>query len=326
MAASPVIQVLEQVWKQLKPPRALSWQTLVVFAIVSWLLSLLAQNWFVKETFARMGSIFITAGVGWALWGSRLSLFGLTIRPAPWITGAIACAFLFQGWFESTEAAFVWWPIVSVVIGIAPRFVPGLIFTLPPPAVRQEMIVLLLLGFTLSSWIKFHFLVQDWLRIYPSLLADDFSRSAFVVRLDERVTTRPRGEILLNQAEAVLRQELQPLSWSEVERWLFEVERRVPALKERVLGRVAGVPEDIWWQFRGQVVPPDYTLKLWAVWLGPVSQGNGYYLEKTCRITQTPGQTDGTLAPAQPPIGPALPPALSASQIECTSVSDKIRF
>lgn len=329
----PLLKPVDPLWKQLKPPRALSWQTLIMLSLLSWVMSLLAQTGFVKEGFARVGSIFFTVGVAWALWRSQVDLFGLKVRVGPWVAGAIGCAFVFQGWFGNTEAAFVWWPVVSMMMSAVPRFLPGLVFTIPPPPVRQEIIIQLLLGFTLSSWIKFHFLVQEWLLNYPSLLADDFSRSAFVVRLDEQRANEPRGALLLNQAEAILRQQLQSLSWSEVERWLLEAEQRVPALRTEILRRIPPLPEDSWWVLQGQVPPgePEYTLKLRAFWVGPRSRPNAYYVEKSCRITQTPGQpaetapgtAPGAIAPLQPG---TIAPLLPASQIECRPVSDKMWY
>lgn len=317
--------LLNHLWKQFRPPQALSWQTFVLLSLFSWAMSIATQTGFVRDLLARLGALFLTVGVAWGLAGVRINLLGLVIRPSHWIAGALACVFLFQGWGdpqENLETAIIWWPAVSVIIYAIPKFLPGLVLRIPPPAVRQELIILGLLSLVISSWLNFHFRLQDVLSGFPSLLADDFRRSAFVVRFDPPSDHTPRGATLLNQTEAILQEQLQGRSWSDAELWLLQVNQQMTRLKLTALSRMQPpLPEDNFWELRGVVQgnEPEYTLKLRAIWLGPSSRPGGYFLERVCRITQTTRGIrleQGTITPASPQ---SVPPT-QISQVSCDPV------
>ena len=303
----PFKNAFNEIWKQLKPPRDRSWQTLILLSIFSWLMSLLTGTPLLREALARIGWVFLTIGVGWALYGTRVSILGFSIAPGPWITGALAATFLFQGWTaDPVRVALVSWPLISVAIDALPKFLPGFMPILPQPQVRQDLIITALVGALLSCWFQFHYVLNDWLRDYPSLLADDFSRSAFVVRFD-REPTLPRGVLLAERTAQLATQQIQQLSWSEVERWLVEADQRVKALKPRVLLSVPPSKEDSLWDFRGVVTEPNYTLRIRTVWQGASSTPSGYYVEKACRITQSNvSPTTGQILPQQP-VNPVVP-------------------
>lgn len=310
-------EILGQIWKQLKPPRAFSWQTLVLVSVFSWCVSAIVETETVRDVLARLGWIFLTLGVGWGMWGTRVDLLGLILYPGPWITGALACVSLFAGWnVDLTQVALVSWPLISFAVAAIPKLFPKLTFSLPDPPTRQQLIIQFLLSCLLSSWFQFYFVIQDWLRAYPSLLSDSLGRSAFVVQLNEREAKVPRGVTLLNYAEPLLQQDLQALSWAEVERWLVDRDARIVELQQRVLQQTPRVEEDALWKFWGDVPAglPEYTLKLRAVWLGPSSNLKGYFLEKSCLITQDPMATG--IAPLTPNSG--------LVQVICQPVSDKI--
>ncbi|MGG6292830.1 DUF5357 family protein [Leptolyngbya sp. AN02str] len=316
--------IFDQIWSQLKPPQALSWQTLVLLSLFSWILAFLSITPLLKELLARLGWLFLTTGLGWSTWSTRVNILGFVFRPGPWITGALACVLLFQGWGENSfQLALISWPIISAAIAITPLFFPTLNFSIPDPSTRQYAIILTLISLMLSCWFRFHFLVQDWLTDYPSLLADDFGRSAFVVRLDqEGGPTQPRGMVLLNLAEPMLRQQLEGRRWSEVEAWLYNMSTSIETLRLAVLQQVEPTTEDSLWAFRG-VVPPqtretEYTLNLQSFWQGPSSSAQGYYIQKTCVIRQLPNST--ALAPNTAGAAPPEPIA----QLECLPVSDII--
>ncbi len=311
-----VNETVGQVWKQFKPPRAFSWQTLILISIFTWCVSVVVETELVRDVLARLGWIFLMLGVGWGMSGARINVLGLVIYPGPWITGALACVALFAGWnVDLTQVALVSWPLISFMVAAIPRFFPKLVFSVPDPATRQQLLIQFLLSCMFSAWFQFHFVIQNWFREYPSLLADNLNRGSFVVRLDQQGSDLPRGVVLLNLAEPLLQKELQALPWAEVERWLLERETRVAALQQQVLQQTPRVQEDALWKFLGDVPAglPEYTLKLRAVWLGPSSNLGGYFLEKSCLITQA---TNATLA------NPAIPNA--AVQVTCQPVGDKI--
>jgi hypothetical protein len=292
-----VKELLDELWNQLRPPRTFSWQTLVLLSVFSWALSILVETLILKDLLSRFGWLFLTFGVGWALSGNKLNILGLEINTGPWITGALACVVLFAGWVgDLGRVAWVSWPIFSAISAAVPHFFPRFTFSIPDPKVRQDLILRAVLAGTMSCWIQFYFVVQDWLRDYPSLLSDDFRRSAFVVRLDEGQGDPSRNmsrvELLMNLAEGYVRQSLEGKPWSDTERWLIALDQQIPPLQQRVFElaneSAAPLPEDEFWRFSAVVPPgePEYTLRLRMLWTGPTSTNLPYVYEKACLVSQ----------------------------------------
>ncbi|GAB4134404.1 MAG: hypothetical protein Fur0046_06130 [Cyanobacteria bacterium J069] len=312
-------ELLDELWKQLKPPRTFSWQTLVLLSLFSWALSMLVETFILQDLLSRFGWLFLTVGVGWALSGNKINILGLEITTGPWITGALICVVLFAGWVgDLGRVAWVSWPIFAAISAAVPHFFPRFTFSIPDPKVRQDLIVRAVLAGTMSCWIQFHFVVQDWLRDYPSLLADDFRRSAFVVRLDEQqgnpALNPPRAVLLLTFAEEYLKRSLEDRPWSETERWLIELDQRIPQLREVVVQQARRteqrtLAEDALWRFSGVVPPgdPEYTLRLRAVWLGPTSTNRPYAIERACLISQV----------TPPPAAGAVVAGAAVTQVTC---------
>jgi hypothetical protein len=296
--AALVKELLEELWNQLRPPRTFSWQTLVLLSLFSWALSILVETLILKDLLSRFGWLFLTVGVGWALSDNKLNILGLEIQTGPWITGALACVVIFAGWVgDLGRVAWVSWPIFSAISAAVPHFFPRFTFSIPDPKVRQDLILRAVLAGTMSCWIQFHFVVQDWLRDYPTLLSDDFRQSAFVVRLDEEQRdpsrSMSRAELLLNLAEGYIETSLEGILWSDTERWLIALDQQIPALQKYVFelaNRSAnqGLAEDALWRFSAVVPPgePEYTLRLRMLWTGPTSTNLPYAYEKACLISR----------------------------------------
>ena len=299
------------VYAVLKPPRYFSWQTMVLLGVFSWLTSLLAA--FVEATpltanlLGIFSLLFFTIGIGWALSKHPIKLLGVSL--GPWITGAILCAFIFTPWTGSNIIpAAVSWPLVSVLIAAIPHFVTwNLTFKIPPPPIRQDLILMLLLNLLFSSWIEFSFLIQIWAQNYPSLFIDEFDRSGFVYALpypndqneqNERRIPR-QGEILLNDAAAKVKDTLNEMPWPSLERWLLNVDDRIAPIGDLARARLEDLAEKDFWELQADVdggIPDSYNLRLQAFWRGPASNPGGYYLEKACSITQK-------IQPIDPPAG-----------------------
>lgn len=288
--------ILQEIWNQLKPPQAFSWQTLVLLSVFSWCLSFLTETEFFEEVLAWMGWFFLTVGIAWGLWGLKLNFLGWYIRPSPWISGAMVCLLLFRG-AEDNEAlpfplALTIWPLVSAAIAIIPRLFPYLSFKLPDPSARQELIILFLVSLLMSCWFRFHFLVQDWLDSYPSILADDLGRSGFVIQINgNEPLPETRGVEFLNDLNRLLQQELEGQPWREAERWLIDRDENIQAFETRVRRSQNRLEEDMFWRFQSQVPPQqtrptEYILNLRAFWDGPASRSGGYFVEQTCLVRQ----------------------------------------
>lgn len=317
-------EVIDFILKYFKDIKPFSGQTLILLSLFSWVMSLLVDNEIVRDFLAWLGWLFLTVGVGWVLAKVKQNILGIDVYPGPWITGALACSFLFYGWSDVSLAA-ISWPILSTLIAIIPKFLKHGLDVINPTldgkkfAVdRQEIILLLLFSTILSGWIQFFFVLQDWLQQYPSLVADEFTRSAFVIKLDSS-SQNSRGVTFLNLAETALRDELETVPWSEVERWLFEADLEIPRLDVEIRQRIPKVEEDRLWALRGEVSAgnPDYALTLRAVWRGPSSRPGGYYSQKVCSIVQ---RSNRVIPNAEQ--NPTVIPAATAAQVTCEPAVD----
>lgn len=333
--------ILDRLQKLVNPEQAASWQTFIMLSLLSWLVSylvvtpveaLLAQLfpeqaeqlqlvYFdgipVQDIISNLGWIFLIIGVWWFTYTDDKKLNikkTLTFENffiGPWITGALICVYLFGEWEQRPlSLPFVMWPLISVTIAVIPKFIAvGPKFQIPKGAGdRQEIIILVLSNLVLSCWFQLYFSVQNLLLDYPSLLSDNFERSAFVIKLDSQNQRTARGVTMLNLSEALVETDLEGRPWSEVERWLFELDQQIVRVDQAVREQLSPISENRLWSLGGQVRSGQgYVLDLIAQWFGPSSGPSGYYLTKSCQITQIQQQRSTTrVAPTQsslPPVG-----------------------
>lgn len=298
-----VSKVLQEFWKGvwnfLNPPSAYSWQTLILLSILSYLTASLATNG-LQDVLASIGWVFLIFGVSWATTDNPPKVYGFSL--APWITGALVCVFVFGSWKGSLiPATLICWPPTSAALASVKEFFdPGLKPRIPSPVSRQNVVILLLANLLISCWFQFYFTTQDWLEKYPTLLADDFSKSAFVVKL-ETPQLASKGSIILNSLEYRIKQEFSNKPWSQVERLLLpnELESRMDALKQQVQKRLGWKDENLWWRFNYKVssIKSGYQLQVQAIWQGPRSEKGDFMITKTCQITQTYTRVRGDLIP-----------------------------
>jgi hypothetical protein len=283
-------------------PKWDSWQTLILISIFSWAVSLLT----ILEGFQRLivwiAWVFLIPGIHWFLHEEKFKLqkdLEINIKKSltfnklfigPWITGALVCLFLFRSVIDiPVSALLILWPTISVLISALPKFVAGVgpKYSLPEkPEVRQQLINLLLSNLLISCWFQLHFLTQQWLAQYPSVLTENLNRSSFVVQLSPVDRPRPRGYTILEQASALLEADLEGQSWSQVEQWLLNQEDQIAALQPRTLEQANRIKEDEFWKLQGLMLPGEYNLELAIVWLGPTRDGIPYHFKRTCQINQ----------------------------------------
>lgn len=168
---------------------------------------------------------------------------------------------------------------------------------------RQDMVVLVATNLLLSCWFQFHFVTQDWLTQYPSVLVDNFNDSSFVVKFQPLDTEKPRGALILDTMEPQLRQQLNGKPWPEVERLLLKEERikLVDKIQTQAIKQVTTVAEDEFWEVTPNVSSRKgggYNLNLQANWFGPraTPKPNEYSVVKPCQVTQvvTPARSPAT--------------------------------
>ncbi|QQE63375.1 hypothetical protein GFS31_00400 [Leptolyngbya sp. BL0902] len=272
------------------PKSAFSWLTVIYMSLISWLMSglsrLLGASPFTVGLMATLAWIFLALGVGWAFEAQKIRPFGLSI--APWVAGGILCLFLFGSWGGAwLQPALITWPLMSFVVVAVPHLLSWeLQLKQPPPATRQQLALLLGISLLLSSWFQFYFRIQTWLRDYPSLIADQFDRSAFVYQVPGQAMPLSAGVSHLTQAEFWVKEQIDSKPWSWVERWLLNLQGHQQTLQRQIQVAQPATPESQLWQIRLHTATQGngYLLRMQAVWLGPSAASDGYYFEKVCEI------------------------------------------
>jgi hypothetical protein len=302
--------------EQVKKIPLFSWQTALALSLLAFLVQLVLRSPSLRQFVSIYAWFFLIIGVDWFFADDKkdekkLKIPGikLMINVGPWITGALICLALFSNQFliRDLSTAFVSWPLVSVGVASLSRLLnPGLepLFRVPKDtSVRQDLVILVLLGALFSCWIQFHFLMQTLLERYPSIADDDFRDSAFVVRVgpDLNLGNSPdsRGIALLDTTEELIRRDLAGRSWLDVQRRLRTIQTDISRFGteavETVYEDAPNARESLFWRLNASfrdAVPgdpsPDDTLELQAVWDGPSSRPEGYILNKVCSIQRSP--------------------------------------
>lgn len=287
---------------------------MILLSIFSYYMTWLASTNGLKDLLSNFAWIFLIIGVHWGTTSANQLRVGYNptiprdgFPVSPWITGALVSLYIFGAWSgEVGREALIYWPTISGLIAIMPDFLGetpdgGLTFKKAPLNTRQNIVVLLLTQFLLSCWFQFHFVTQEWLAQYPSVLADNFYDSSFVVKFQPLDTAeKPRGALILDTMEPQLKQQLNGKPWPEVERLLLKQERNklVNKIKEQAVKQVTPVDEDEFWEVTSNASRKGsgYNLDLQANWLGPRAKPQEYSVVKPCQVTQvvTPAKSPAT--------------------------------
>ncbi len=325
-----LIDIYDWLQKNVRPPSAFSWQTLILLSLFSYYMAFLATE-YVSYLLINFAWIFLILGVFWGTTTANQFRVGYDEKAkkdgfplSPWITGALVSIYIFGGYEgEITRETIIYWPVISAVIASIPDFLGeneagGLKLKAAPLQKRQNLVVLFGTQLLLSCWFQFTFVVQDWLVQYPSLMADDFQQSAFVMKQQSATSTMPRGGLILNAMEPKLVQQLGSRPWSEVERLLLKEERAklINTIAAQTKQQLQSVEEDELWQVTSGVSSraSGYNLELEAIWEGPHAKPQKYSVVKPCQITQVYPTTNARTAPSN---GQPVQPSEPTSQVEC---------
>lgn len=280
------------------PDQYFAWQTLLLLSLFSLLIAFLLEapdGSLPVSVLTTLSWIFLTCAVWWALSkkGNEIKLFGSDYSVSAWVTGAVLCTFLFLAREEPrVRAAICSWPLISTGIKALPHFITWELKPhWPKQKARPMLVMTLLINLILTSWIVFYFRIQDWVENYPSLLASDLSRSAFVV--DFRPGDRPQnsetqGERLLESTADAIDRELDGQPWYYTERWLYTRQERLEAISEEMIRTFSAPEERVFWRMQvpdlKRLADEGYLLTLRANWVGPLAGDEPLQLERTCRI------------------------------------------
>lgn len=325
------LSVYEWLQKNIRPPSAFSWQTMILLSLFSLYMQWLAANWFIKSLLNNFVWIFLIWGVYWATTSTRFLRIGYDKEKkkdgfplSPWITGALVSYYIFSSRTgELRPETIIYWPSISAVIAAIPDFVGDeLRIKKPPQKNRQNLVVLFGTQFLISCWFQFYFVLQNWVVEYPSLLVDDVRKSAFVVKWDSPLEKAvPRGSEILDSIEDRLKQQWNNKPWPQVERSLLPDNRNklINSMAQQTKKEGPPVEEDRWWKVKSDVKSrkSGYNLMLQANWEGPRSRPQKKYaLTKFCQIT--PVRRQASPATKSVNTGQASPTAIS--RVECKPV------
>ncbi|MEB3337343.1 MAG: DUF5357 family protein [Leptolyngbyaceae bacterium] len=325
-----------------KPTKLFSSHTLILLSFFSCALAALATD-IVRELLSTLGWIFLILGVAWKIIENPPKIGDFLI--GPWIIGALVSIFLFgKGFSRNPSSLLLMWPLISAAIAGINEFVtPDVKFKRPKSEGRQRLVLLFLSNLVISCWLQFHFVLQGWFQEYPSLLAEDFSRSAFVTSLNFQAQPLSRGYAILAQMESLVIPVLNDRPWSEVEQWLLRAKQQPEVFGKQVMEQflqdaqpTAASPkdaakpvpsplaEDVFWRVAPRILPGNpYTFQGLAIWNGPGANAQGYYLIKSCPITEMVIRPNGsaTVTSGSPTLTTSL---TSIGKITCGDTSRPI--
>jgi Family of unknown function (DUF5357) len=264
----------------------------------AWGLSYFAVG-YIRDIIAFSGWLFLIAGTVWYTTEDPLRVPGTFMPVGAVITGFLVSVFAFGNQEDViTPRTIVLWPTISAIITAIPEFIVGddtdAKPQIPKPEARQKIIILVASSMLLSCWIQFYFVMDKWLQEYPSLLADNFKRSTFVVRIEEGDKVPKNGILILDKLQPFVEEQIGGSPWSEVERWLIDAKSEVGKLGKQVLDKNLGKYEEKeLWRVEPRVVniKSGYRLDLLSIWTGPSSNPRGYYFKKSCRIEPVAAST-----------------------------------
>lgn len=277
--------------KILMPPKPFSWQTLIYLSIFAWGNSYFATG-IIKDIIALTGWGFLIAGTAWYTTDDPLRVPGTFMPVGALLSGFLVSVFAF-GHQENvvTTRTIVLWPTIAAIITAIPEFFSGTgtatKTAIPKIEVRQKIIILLGWSMLISCWIQFYFVIDKWLKEYPSLSTENFQRSAFVIKLEPKSKKPENGNMILNKIQPLIEEQIAQRTWSEVERWLLEANQQVGNLGKRMINQNLGKYEEKGlWKIEPRVVniKSGYTLDILSIWQGPTANGKGFYLKKSCTI------------------------------------------
>ncbi|MEA5618953.1 septal junction protein FraD [Cronbergia sp. UHCC 0137] len=285
--------------KLLTPPKAYSWQTFIYLSVFSWGVSYLATG-YIKDLIAFCGWLFLVAGTAWYTTDDPLRVPGTFMPVGAVVTGFLVSMFAFGHQVNGvTPRTIVIWPTLAAIITALPEFFEGkgsvAKATMPKLEVRQKTIILIAWSMLISCWIQFYFVLDKWSKEYPTLLTDDFKRSAFVIRVDEKPKNSKNGENILNKLQPLVEQQIVNRPWSQVERWLIDSNRQLGNLGNNIITKnLDKFEEQKLWKVEPRIVnvKSGYRLDILSIWMGPSSNSQGYYLKKSCLIEPVASRTN----------------------------------
>jgi len=284
-----------QLRKLLVPKDIFAWQTMLLLSLFSLFVAVALDtvdgaSFIAISLLTNLSWIFFTAAVWWGLSEAKSLKVG-NFSISPWITGAVLCLFLFRPWLSEFRLrwAICSWPVISTGVMALPYYVNWeLKFKPPKDQVKKTLVMTLLVNLLLSSWIIFHFRIQDWVSGYPSLLVRSLDDSDFVVDFVSDRAQSSQGVALLEGMIDEIEKDLAGQPWYQTERWLYTRKDELEDALQKTLRRLDAPNEQVFWQVESPAPTQSdqaYLLTLKAIWSGPMARNGAFDLEKICKIS-----------------------------------------
>lgn len=325
----------------LKLIRRFIWVILILISVFFWItaffIGLVTDDSNLQNIFSALGYLVIVFTFGWFTYKNPLIVEGFSL--SAWILVGLVCLF-FASLLPNT-APFLWmiWPTLSAIFAAWPDFraADNKIKNLSNEQ-RLKLLIWFLSHLVVSCWINFSLIIQTWILDYPSLLADDFSQSDFVVKIQLFSSPTTGGERVLNTMERQLKTHIDGKTWVLAETWLKNTNQPEELLAE-AKKQISGVKEKELWKFRTEVTAQKtgYNLLMIAEWQGPSYNPQGYLLKKVCQVnsmTQQPTPANTNLGRrvrrnnnarvATTPQGRVIAKPVKVANVQCQSVSQQI--
>ncbi|MEG4110349.1 MULTISPECIES: DUF5357 family protein [unclassified Microcoleus] len=277
----------KKIQKAMIPPKVVHWKTPLLLSIFLALLTVAAvTDWRTRTLLFDMSWLFFTLSMGLLTSQQPFVIKGVSL--SPWVTSILIGLWLLVRLpSDRKEIAWISGPLIAVVV-LATIEVwnseskrEGI-----RSLVRPQFLIITLVHLLFSCWFAFHFLIQGWIRQYPSVLSQDLRQSDYVVTFQQPTINRSRGVVILNAMEGYLRNEARTKPWAQVEQMLIDIDNERFFLRNQALKTTGVVAEDARWDVKTSIVQGEsrYQLEMQATWLGLVFRPEIYSFTKSCEV------------------------------------------
>ncbi|MDY6805310.1 MAG: DUF5357 family protein [Cyanobacteriota bacterium] len=315
---------LKQLEEVIIPTKPLQWQTFLLVALLLWLGSILLNmggenDRRISAIFGRLSWLFLTIGIGRLTWKH---LFIGNFNPSSWITGALLTAFFYENVAEELKSFMIlMWPLISFSIEeLTIFFRNGATLDKSPSLIRKRFSFILLINLLLTSWLAFHFFVENWIREYPSLLEDNVGNSAFIAKIKPGSIDGSRGARILNLIEQKM---IEEITDSQLEMSVEKMKMKLVTLKFKALEELRPAKENKYWLLETPIIATNsgYNIELQLIWEGPTAGTESYYLSKNCQIRREVSLPESGERPNGTETSQELPRIVN--RVECGGVQRK---
>ncbi|MBD2576642.1 DUF5357 family protein [Oscillatoria sp. FACHB-1406] len=269
---------------RLRPKKLRSWQSMMWGSAGVGFLSFFAVG--ILAVFATLGwQIFLLIGLYWLCKEVAITL-------TPWILAALISAFAYINLrsIDSLSPGVANFAIVAFpIIAAAFIVIPSLRDPERKHALKWNNILLIVgLHLLLACWIQLHFILQGWLRDYPTFVAEDLGQSAYAVKVGWQQEDAPtRGTAILDGIGNELKAQLNNKSWNALPPLTAKnLNERIENIKEAVGAGLTSPAENELWKIQTDITPKNNgaILYLEALWEGPKNQLMRIDSAKLCEI------------------------------------------